>query len=233
LERAPTPTLRRLTFSKSLFSGYSRALECLRQEKYDQIISACTEELSTTNGASSGDGHTSRATESLLLRGTFYILTKQMSQAFEDLGNVIDNEDASAKLRVNALIKRASLFIQQCKDPQKDPEMSLADFKKAEMLDSENTDIYHHRGQVHLLIEQVDAAIQDFDKAVKLNPTFPIAYVQKLYTDYRKASMEGNSEKVNNIINLFEQAVQKFPTCVESYALFAQVKRYFKLKLIA
>ncbi len=129
-------------------------MECLRQENYDQIIASCTEELKTINGnASGGDASSvSRVDESLLLRGTFYILNKQMDKAFDDLGRVIENEEAPAKLRVNALIKRASLFIQQCKDPHKDPELSLADFKRAEELDSENTDIYHHRGQVCYLI---------------------------------------------------------------------------------
>ncbi len=55
--------------------------------------------------------------------------------------------------------------------------------------------------------------------------------MQKLYTDYRKATTEGNMEKINNIINLFEQSVQKFPKCVESYALFAQVSSSLNWKL--
>ena len=93
----------------------------------------------------------------------------------------------------------------------------------------DNADLYHHRGQVYLLIEQIDNAIADFNKAVELNPEFPIAYVQKLYTDYRKASMENSMEKVNNIINMFEAAVQKFPSCVESYALFAQVSTWLSV----
>jgi len=197
-------------------SGYEKALECLRQETYEGVISACNEDLSQLPSGSS-------PSMCLLLRGTFYILNKQMSLAFTDLEKVIDDQTASAPIRVNALIKRASLFIQQCKDPHRDPELSLADFKKAEELDPDNADLYHHRGQVYLLIEQIDNAIADFNKAVELNPEFPIAYVQKLYTDYRKASMENSMEKVNNIINMFEAAVQKFPSCVESYALFAQV----------
>ena len=63
----------------------------------------------------------------------------------------------------------------------------MADFTKAVEIDPENSDIYHHRGQVHLLTEQIDNAADDFKKAVDLNPEFPVAYVQKLYTDYRRA----------------------------------------------
>ena len=114
----------------------------------------------------------------------------------------------AVKVRVNALIKRASLFIQQCKDPSKDPELSFADFSAALELDPDNADIYHHRGQVgcspffwalsvmclhqvHLLIDETNKAIVDFSRAVSLQPNFPVAHVQKLYTDYRAATTIG------------------------------------------
>ena len=43
-----------------------------------------------------------------------------------------------------------------------------------------------------MLTEQIDKAVEDFDKSVELNPTFPTAYVQKLYTDYRQAMQQNN-----------------------------------------
>lgn len=52
-------------------------------------------------------------------RATFYILSKQQKLAMEDATAVIEAEDADVAVRVNALIKRASLFIQQCKNPEK------------------------------------------------------------------------------------------------------------------
>jgi len=64
---------------------------------------------------------------------------------------------------------------------------------------------------------------QDFDKSVELNPTFPTAYVQKLYTDYRQAVQQNNQVKIQNVLNLFEKALDKYPECIETYALFAQV----------
>ena len=73
------------------------------------------------------------------------------------------------------------------------------------------------------MTEQISKAISDFEKALEINPNFPIAYVQKLYTDYRAALEKSDQEKIKNVINLFEQAVEKFPDCVETYALFAQV----------
>jgi hypothetical protein len=54
--------------------------------------------------------------------------------------------------RSNALIKRASLHIQQCSDPEKDTLLSFADFEEALKADPTNPDIFFHRGQVLFLI---------------------------------------------------------------------------------
>jgi len=113
--------------------------------------------------------------------------------------------------------------LHSAEDPSKDPQLSFADFAAAVELDPDNADIYHHRGQVHLLIDQINAAIVDFNKAVDLQPNFPVAYVQKLYTDYRAANTIGDTVTVNKVLEQFNEAVEKFPKCVETYALYAQV----------
>jgi len=194
--------------------GYEAAREALKACDYDNIIKHCDEEIE-----SKGD----RVHEATLLRATFYILSKQADKAMEDLTRLIEEETASVSIRVNALIKRASLYIQQCKDPSKDPELSFADFEKAVTLDPDNADIYHHRGQVNLLIDATNKAIVDFTKAVTLQPNFAVAYIQKLYTDYRAASTIGDNVTINKVLELFKEAIEKFPKCVESYALYAQV----------
>ena len=56
-----------------------------------------------------------------MLRGTFYILKKQSKEAMDDFTEIIEDESCDVKIRTNALIKRASLYIQQCKDPHQDP----------------------------------------------------------------------------------------------------------------
>ena len=76
---------------------------------------------------------------------------------------------------------------------------------------------------MHLLIDQINMAIVDFNKAVALQPNFPVAYVQKLYTDYRAASTIGDHTTVNSVLGKFQEAIDKFPKCVETYALYAQV----------
>jgi len=190
--------------------------ELIDEEKFEKVIDHCSELIKSTENKDARD-------LAQLLRGTFYILSKQQDFAMSDLSSLIDDDSANPKIRTNALIKRASLYIQQCKDPIQDPLKAMEDFKKAVEIDPDNSDIYHHRGQVHLLTEQIDNAADDFKKAVDLNPEFPVAYVQKLYTDYRKATQKNDQELVKNVINLFKQAKEKFPSCVETYALFAQV----------
>jgi len=197
--------------------GESDALkELIKEEKFEKVIDHCSELIKSSEDKDARD-------LAQLLRGTFYILSKQQDLAMSDLGVLIEDDSANSKIRSNALIKRASLFIQQCKDPVQDPLKAMADFSKAVEIDPDNSDIYHHRGQVHLLTEQIDNAADDFKKAVDLNPEFPVAYVQKLYTDYRRAVQKNDQELVKNVINLFKQAKEKFPKCVETYALFAQV----------
>ena len=122
-------------------SGYVAARESLKSKEYEKIISHCDEEIEAA-----GD----RQHEAKLLRATFYILTKQQEKAMRDLTDLADDNAVATKLRVNALIKRASLYIQRCKDPSTDPQLSFADFTRAVDLDPDNADIYHHRGQVRL-----------------------------------------------------------------------------------
>ncbi|KAK3927906.1 Mitochondrial import receptor subunit TOM70 [Frankliniella fusca] len=192
--------------------GFEKAKHAFAIGDYDQIVAACSEEIDSVEA----DGGSTMA--ALLLRGTFYLWLGEMKNAAADLEAVIENEMADKKLRVNALIKRASLHVQM-----DDPNRSFDDFERAANLDPENSDVYHHRGQMNLLLEKAEEAKQDFARAVELNPTFPIAYVQKCYIDYRFGSMTNGPSAFKNAQKAFEEAIQKFPDCQECYMLYAQV----------
>lgn len=81
--------------------------------------------------------------EVLVLRGTFYLLLGQHENALADLSAVISSDAASKELKVNALIKRASMYIQL-----ESAEKSFNDFEDAEKHDPNCGDVYHNRGQV-------------------------------------------------------------------------------------
>ena len=81
-------------------------------------------------------------------------------------------------------------FIRTCQicssgDHETDEAAAMADFAAAEKLDPQNSDVFHHRGQLSLLLDRTLDACQDFDKCVSLQPQFALAQVQNAYTQYR------------------------------------------------
>lgn len=124
-----------------LFRPFKQALLALKKQEYDNVIPLCTEEL---NGLASEDNALHKV-EVLLLRGTFHLLLGQHENALADLSAVIDSDNASKEFKVNALIKRASMYIQLENAGQ-----SFDDFESAVKLDPDCGDIYHNRGQVSL-----------------------------------------------------------------------------------
>ena len=97
------------------FRVVSRLKALVVEEKYNEIIDECCKILESTET----EKHDQDLAKSL--RGTFYILKKQHEEAMEDFRDLIDDDSTDIKIRANALIKRASLYIQQCKDPKEDP----------------------------------------------------------------------------------------------------------------
>lgn len=198
----------KIQLDESVTGGFAKAKQALDNQDYDSIVDLCTEEL---------DSNGQYKNEALLLRATFYLLLGRHEEAQSDLGKVIES-DAPIKVKVNALIKRASLFTQL-----ENTERCLEDFAYAAQLDSNNSDIYHHRGQVYLLLERMDEATSEFSKAVELNPDFSIAYIQKCYADYRHAQINKNVGALSQVRADFERALERFPQCAEAYILYAQV----------
>ena len=191
---------------------FARALDKLREREYDQIIALCTEQLAISDASA----EVQRLTK--ILRGTFYSLMGDHEAAVKDLTEVFEDSEADAKLRVNALVKRATLRMQLGA-----PDESLHDLMMAAELGPDSADVFHHRGQVYMLLDQVAEAMADFEKAVKLNGNFAIALVQKLYTDYRLAVSVSDARQVAACMSAFEAAIARFPGCPETYLLFAQV----------
>lgn len=192
--------------------GFIRAIKAFKDSRFSEIIPACTEEIESCEEDSE------YKLEAILLRGTFYLLTGQYDLSLNDFNTVINNSEADAKLRSNALTKRASLHMQT---EQKD--LSFADFDKAIEIDSENPDVYHHRGQVYLLVEKLEEAVDDFSKASMLLPKNPLTYVHKLYSEYRQAVTEQDNTKLFAKVEEFSEAIKEYPNCVEVYSLFAQI----------
>ncbi|CRK86326.1 CLUMA_CG000014, isoform A [Clunio marinus] len=192
--------------------GFVRAIKAFKDANYNEVINACTEEIETCEDDSE------YKLEAILLRGTFYLLSGQYELSLKDLNTIIKNKEADAKLRSNALTKRASLHMQT-----DEKNLSFEDFEKAIEIDPENPDIYHHRGQVYLLVEELQNAVADFSKATKLAPKNPLTYVHKLYSEYRQAVNDQDNTKLFAKVEEFSEAIKQFPSCIEVYSLFAQI----------
>lgn len=116
-------------------------MKALKTQDYEDIIDLCTEEIKN----STETNPSSRLIEAHLLRGTFYLLLGQYEGSLDDFNFVINNPATSNELKINALIKRASLYL-QLEDSQK----TFQDLAEAEELNPKCSDIFHNRGQVRL-----------------------------------------------------------------------------------
>ncbi|XP_060028182.1 mitochondrial import receptor subunit TOM70 isoform X2 [Erinaceus europaeus] len=189
-------------------SGYLKAKQYMEEENYDKIISECSKEIDTQG---------KYLAEALLLRATFYLLIGSANAAKPDLDKVISLKEANVKLRANALIKRGSMYMQQ-----QQPLLSTQDFNTAADIDPQNADVYHHRGQLKILLDQVEEAVADFDECIRLRPESALAQAQKCFALYRQAYTGNNSSQIQAAMKGFEEVIKKFPKCAEGYALYAQ-----------
>lgn len=156
--------------------------------------------------------------ECLSLRATFNLLMGAHGEALEDMKTIVGTKDADVKIKANILIKRASLNMQLDKIDE-----CLKDFELAAHLCPDISDVYHHRGQVSLLMDKTEKAREDFNRAVELNPHFPIAFVQKCYADYRYAMLTQNVDLLMTNMEEFRKATERYPGCLEVFVLYAQV----------
>ncbi|XP_012273313.1 mitochondrial import receptor subunit TOM70 [Orussus abietinus] len=187
--------------------------DALKDERYDDIIPLCTEVIDREENIDC-----SYKMKVLLTRATFYNLLGQYDNAIQDLNTVISSQTASNEVKVNALIKRACIHMQL-----ENIEACFTDFDAAVKIDADCGDIYHHRGQISLLMDNIDEAKKDFQRAVDFNPNFGVAYGQKCYADYQYAVLKRDVEGIETAIKNFENALEKFPNCCECYTLYAQV----------
>ncbi|CAH8631438.1 unnamed protein product [Schistosoma haematobium] len=156
-----------------------------------------------------------------LLHATYQALAGRSEEAKERFQNIgMVDSGASLVVRVNALIKSACLSM----SVDQDVAACLYDFQRAQNVWPECPDVYLHRGQINLLADQLDEALHDLNTAVKLKPEFSVAQAQRLYTLYRCALTAGDVSKVDFRIEEFRRLVKKYPNCLETHSLFAQVR---------
>jgi len=194
--------------------GYGRAKQCYEAGQYEAVVPCCEEEISITGPD---------CLRAKLLKATFLVLQKQLDTGMALLTQVIEAAGEQPLIKVNALVKRGAVYIQRCQDPQQDAELSYADFNLAAQIRPESADVLMNRGQIHLLLDNFPAAVEDLRRAAELRPDFALAAVQSLYTDFLAAQTAKDTGKAEAAVEGFRLAVEKFPSCVEAHALYAKV----------
>ncbi|KXJ11106.1 mitochondrial import receptor subunit TOM70 [Exaiptasia diaphana] len=189
------------------------ALDDIKERNFDNIVVYCTQEI--------GRGEDSPFyAKAVALRATMYTLMSQIDDAMCDLDEVINMNDdkASIKLKINCLLKRASLKAQQ---GTLDNDVE-SDFQTAITLDSTNSDIYHQRGLIYFLTEKLEDARLDFEKCIELNPDFVQAKIQLAYCIYKKAQIMQSPTLARGAMEEFERISKDHPDSPDALGLHAQ-----------
>lgn len=192
-------------------TGLELALKCINNKNYEQIEDACKEELNKT------DNSLIRRTLALNLLATFSILRGNYATGVEHLTTVIESSGVPNKLVINSLIKRASVYHQQ-----EQVEKSFEDLKRAENIDPNSSEVFHHRAQIYLLEMNSEKAVEEFKRAVELNPKFILSNVQCCYAQYLHAKHTSNELDSEKFLNKLKGFIIKYPDYAESYTLYAQ-----------
>ncbi|XP_028401862.1 mitochondrial import receptor subunit TOM70-like [Dendronephthya gigantea] len=193
---------------------YLQAVREALDDKFDNIISLCTKEIDKPEPSP-------YLAKAICLRGTMHTLMSMQTEALKDFDRVISLEDASVKVKVNALVKRASIKVQMTQNTQE----AYKDFNEAIKLDPENGDIFHHRGQINALTDKLPEAKEDFERCVEINPSFVSAKVQLAFCIYKTAMTQQSTLLLQGAKRMFNDIIASHPTHADAYSLFAQLNQ--------
>ncbi|XP_022210590.2 mitochondrial import receptor subunit TOM70-like [Drosophila obscura] len=194
-------------------NGFVRAHWAFRGGAFTEIIPGCTEEIEESLNESP------YKLEALLMRGTFHMLSNSFVESKRDFGAIIDDPNADDPFRAYAYIRRATVHTLL-----NEREAAIADFDAAEEIQSANPDVYLQRALVLMPQDHTEVELAQYEMAVALAPNNGFAVIKKCYVDYRATLLTGGNEKrKEDAMRRFQEAIVKFPQCVESYSLMAQV----------
>ncbi|XP_018371541.1 PREDICTED: mitochondrial import receptor subunit TOM70-like [Trachymyrmex cornetzi] len=211
------PVLSRLEYLENIPEFFKKPLQALKNKEYNDIISLCTEVIENPGFEKLPPSKL----EVLLLRSTFYYISRDHSAAIHDLDVILSSEDVCDDIRVNALIKTAHVYL--VIGP---PEMAFKVFELALTINPSCSDIYYHRGLAYMDIKKLDRAKLDFEKSVELNPNFSMAHMHKWYANYLFALSNGNIRLAEITVRDVEKAIDKYSNsfeCVCCYVLYAHI----------
>ncbi|XP_063725040.1 mitochondrial import receptor subunit TOM70-like [Symsagittifera roscoffensis] len=192
--------------------GFLKAKKLFEEgDDFEGVESACSYEIDRVGEESPF------YINALLVRGTFRLLSGAAKLALEDLEKVVNSPKSSALQKSNALIKRGSLHMQNQENFR-----AMADFEQSVEVADESVDAHHHRGQLFLLMEDNERCIDEFNKCIKLDPSFDQPAIQLCYANYKVAATQRDLIKANRALEEFKDILKKFPKSSDGHAMYAQ-----------
>ncbi|KAG8905007.1 TOM (translocase of outer membrane) complex component [Tulasnella sp. 403] len=133
--------------------------------------------------------------KALNLRGTFKFLLGDTTGARDDLQASIDLLPTFTQ----TWVKIASVWMEMGHTAQ-----AFEAFEEAISYDEKDPDIYYHRGQVHFIMGNFDAASDDYSHSTALDNSFVFSQIQYAVAQYKKG--ETDTAKAT-----FRKTMQQFP----------------------
>jgi len=197
-------------------SGLTAIKVALANDEFEKLLDISNKVISETSSEQ-------EKCVAMLVRASLRILRSERDLALEDLNYIIECDEADSAVIVNALLRRACLHMQV-----EDATSSLADFVKAEQIDDTNSDIYHQRAQVMLLMEKIDEAVSDFRKTCVLCPKFGLAHLQKAYAEFNLYAQRQDIPGMRESATELKETALKYSHLPEGHMLAAQVSMEFQ-----
>lgn len=164
----------------------------------------------------------------MVIRGTCLTLMGDLKGADVIFDQILAMSDEScpAHIKANASLKKSALLFSEpnaTSQFEKDLDSSLGLIEQAAKLDPENPDVYLHLGQTMTLMERLEDAIDNLDKAIKLHPGFHAAIAQKLYLEFKLETKDSfSSRRPEKLLKKFEVALKENDDAPDIQRIYAQ-----------
>ncbi|ETW76674.1 mitochondrial outer membrane translocase receptor, subunit TOM70 [Heterobasidion irregulare TC 32-1] len=134
--------------------------------------------------------------EALNLRGTFKFLTGDINGSKEDLNASIELVPSLTQ----SWVKIASVHMEQ-----NDPVKTFECFEEAIKHNSEDPDIYYHRGQVLFIMNEFQQAAENYTKSTSLDPDFVFSHIQLAVAQYKSGDLAKSMATFRRTLREFPQ----------------------------
>ena len=200
------------------------AIDTFNSGDYPKCIEICSKEIDETKEYN---------LEARNLRSSLYMLQCQYKDAQDDFSFILDNLDASNRIKSNTYIKLTALNLQNGED-----EKAFENYEKAIEIDPLNEDIYCNRAQVHAMKGKFEESFMDFQKCIDLNSEHKIAKLQKAFFEFRSfyaqlsMYMQANGSATAEMLDSkalkqetekLENMIEQYSDVPEAYNLYAQI----------